>query len=248
MYVFVLVSSLVKYASHWDKLSFNLRITTYFEEKLCQIPEIFRLLDFQSWKMKLFEVVLLLFVKRGCVTYRNIFAFGWPSRTKLKVKKQRKHKNFRSEDFRKFRFKYEIREKVCFWKSNPMIWRKIWRCEFQNSEVLCSHSKTVVSKPLKMAFNKNPWMVESIESFSFYCCPECVFRSKEETFFQAHALQNHSQSTSLFHNYGGDHVILTGCQMTNLVSNFECLFWFTIMAFPVVEFSRQGYKVRKVFG
>ena len=111
---------------------------------------------------------------------------------------------------------------MCVWKSNPMI----WRCEFQNSEGLFSDSKTVVSKPLKMAFNKNPWMVESIESFSFYCCPECVFRSKEETFFQAHALQNHSQSTSLFHNYGGDHVILTGCQMTNLVSNFECLFWF----------------------
>ena len=75
-----------------------------------------------------------------------------------------------------------------------------------------------------MAFNKNPWMVESIESFSFYCCPECVFRSKEETFFQAHALQNHSQSTSLFHNYGGDHVILTGRQMMNLVSNVEWLF------------------------
>ena len=89
---------------------------------------------------------------------------------------------------------------------------------------LISDSKTVVSKTFKMAFNKNPWMVESIESFSFYCCPECVFRSKEETFFQAHALQNHSQSTSLFHNYGGDHVILTGCQMTNLVSNVEWLF------------------------
>ena len=60
-----------------------------------------------------------------------------------------------------------------------------------------------------MAFNKNPWMVESIESFSFYCCPECVFRSKEETFFQAHALQNHSQSTSLFHNYD------TKCEMSD---------------------------------
>ena len=52
-----------------------------------------------------------------------------------------------------------------------------------------------------MAFNKNPWLVESIEAFSYYCCPECVFRTKEESFFQTHALQNHSQSTSLFHHY-----------------------------------------------
>ena len=161
---------------------------------------------------------------RGCVTieiYLRSAGPAQPSRTKLKVKKQRKHKNFKSEDFRKFRFKYEIREKVCVWKSNPMIWRKIWRCEFQNSEVLISDSKTIVLKTFKMAFNKNPWMVESIESFSFYCCPECVFRSKEETFFQAHALQNHSQSTSLFHNYGGDHVILTGwCWILNVCFDF----------------------------
>ena len=44
----------------------------------------------------------------------------------------------------------------------------------------------------------NPWLVENIEAFSFYCCPECVFRSKEETFFQAHALQNHKESKSFF--------------------------------------------------
>ena len=44
----------------------------------------------------------------------------------------------------------------------------------------------------------NPWLVDSIEAFSFYCCPECVFRSKEEDYFQAHALQNHVLSRSLF--------------------------------------------------
>ena len=47
----------------------------------------------------------------------------------------------------------------------------------------------------------NPWLVESIEAFSFYCCPECVFRSKDESNFQRHALQTHSQSNSLFNNY-----------------------------------------------
>ena len=44
----------------------------------------------------------------------------------------------------------------------------------------------------------NPWLVENIEAFSFYCCPECVFRSKEENFFQAHALQNHPKSKLFF--------------------------------------------------
>ena len=44
----------------------------------------------------------------------------------------------------------------------------------------------------------NPWLVENIEAFSFYCCPECVFRSKEENFFQAHALQNHPNSKLFF--------------------------------------------------
>ena len=44
----------------------------------------------------------------------------------------------------------------------------------------------------------NPWHVESIEAFNFYCCPECVYRSKEEFYFQAHALQNHTQSRTFF--------------------------------------------------
>jgi len=45
----------------------------------------------------------------------------------------------------------------------------------------------------------NPWLVENMEAFSFYCCPECVFRSKDPSFFQLHALQNHAQSKSFFH-------------------------------------------------
>jgi len=44
----------------------------------------------------------------------------------------------------------------------------------------------------------NPWSVDSIESFSFYCCPECIFRSKEEDFFQIHAIENHVQSKAFF--------------------------------------------------
>ncbi len=48
----------------------------------------------------------------------------------------------------------------------------------------------------------NPWLVESIDAFTFICCPECVYRSKEVNNFQAHALQNHPQSIALFHDHG----------------------------------------------
>ena len=37
----------------------------------------------------------------------------------------------------------------------------------------------------------NPWMVPSLNEFTFLCCPECVFRSKIATSFQTHAIQNH---------------------------------------------------------
>ena len=44
----------------------------------------------------------------------------------------------------------------------------------------------------------NPWLVESIESFSFLKCPECKFDTKEEYFFQVHATENHPLSFVLF--------------------------------------------------
>ena len=46
--------------------------------------------------------------------------------------------------------------------------------------------------------SKNPWLVSCIDSFNFLCCPECVYRSKEETTFQVHALQNHPRSQVFF--------------------------------------------------
>ena len=46
----------------------------------------------------------------------------------------------------------------------------------------------------------NPWLVDTIEAFSFYCCPECTFKSNKPIFFQNHALKNHDLSKSLFDN------------------------------------------------
>ena len=48
----------------------------------------------------------------------------------------------------------------------------------------------------------NPWYVESIEDFTFICCPECSYKSKTETKFQIHALENHPQCLVFF--YEGD--------------------------------------------
>ena len=52
----------------------------------------------------------------------------------------------------------------------------------------------------------NPWLVESIEAFSFYCCPECVFKSHEKTSFYAHAIQNHPKSEAFFNSEYKNHL------------------------------------------
>ena len=44
----------------------------------------------------------------------------------------------------------------------------------------------------------NPWAVTCIDSFNFLCCPECVYRSKDESAFEAHAVQNHPKSLGFF--------------------------------------------------
>ena len=52
----------------------------------------------------------------------------------------------------------------------------------------------------------NPWLVDTIEAFSFYCCPECTFKSNRPIFFQNHALQNHDLSKSLFDDTNLDEI------------------------------------------
>ena len=37
----------------------------------------------------------------------------------------------------------------------------------------------------------NPWNVDGLSHFTFYCCPECAFKSKVDLDFQTHALINH---------------------------------------------------------
>jgi hypothetical protein len=45
---------------------------------------------------------------------------------------------------------------------------------------------------------ENPWLVDSIQAFSFLNCPECSFKAQDKNFFQGHALQNHPLSFEFF--------------------------------------------------
>ena len=49
-----------------------------------------------------------------------------------------------------------------------------------------------------MTTSYNPWTVNSVHEFWFLNCPECHFNTKEEEFFQAHAIENHPASLILF--------------------------------------------------
>ena len=46
--------------------------------------------------------------------------------------------------------------------------------------------------------HRNPWKVESIQDFSCLKCPECIFFTKEENYFENHAIANHPLSSILF--------------------------------------------------
>jgi hypothetical protein len=49
----------------------------------------------------------------------------------------------------------------------------------------------------------NPWDAKSIQAFSFYCCPECVYRSKSEVDFQCHATFNHPEAKEFLERLEG---------------------------------------------
>ena len=68
----------------------------------------------------------------------------------------------------------------------------------------------------------NPWEVHSIDDFNYFCCPECVFRSKEDISFQAHALQNHELSKTFFNNVEQGY-LLRGHSTTTLANSYHIL-------------------------
>lgn len=55
----------------------------------------------------------------------------------------------------------------------------------------------------------NPWQAESLQDFSFLCCPECVFRTQAEIEFQSHALITHPESRRFFNKLEGKSVSMS---------------------------------------
>ena len=55
-----------------------------------------------------------------------------------------------------------------------------------------------VGKKLMNTLDKNPWKVKSIQDFSCLKCPECVFFTKDQNYFEDHAIANHPLSAILF--------------------------------------------------
>ena len=44
----------------------------------------------------------------------------------------------------------------------------------------------------------NPWVVDSVDAFLFWKCPECTFDTNIEDNFETHAVENHPLSFVLF--------------------------------------------------
>ena len=44
----------------------------------------------------------------------------------------------------------------------------------------------------------NPWQVDDIAEFSFFCCPECAYKAKTVPDFQVHAMVNHPDAKDFF--------------------------------------------------
>ena len=44
----------------------------------------------------------------------------------------------------------------------------------------------------------DPWEVESVEDFLYYCCPECPEKFQAKNDFKIHAMENHERAHGLF--------------------------------------------------
>ena len=63
---------------------------------------------------------------------------------------------------------------------------------------ILKHKFNLPSYNFDFQMEENPWQVDSVQAFSFLKCPECIFDTQEEDFFQIHAIENHPLSFVLF--------------------------------------------------
>ena len=80
------------------------------------------------------------------------------------------------------------------------------------------------------AYQKNPWLVENIDDFNFWCCPECAYKSKDRNVFKSHALENHPKSTVLFSESDttAENVEKTSKNESEILKEVEGTYFFTI--------------------
>ena len=49
-----------------------------------------------------------------------------------------------------------------------------------------------------MVNDANPWEVDAVTAFSYFCCPECEFKTKTVPSFLSHAHENHPRSKTFY--------------------------------------------------
>ena len=67
---------------------------------------------------------------------------------------------------------------------------------------LATHCFDDLHNQNNFSIQSNPWQVDDIGIFSFFCCPECNYRGKTVPDFQVHAIINHPNSKDFFERYG----------------------------------------------
>ena len=67
----------------------------------------------------------------------------------------------------------------------------------------------------------NPWLVNFLEDFLFYCCPECDFKHDEKSSFMSHAVVQHPLSRTIVGNLGSknnnSHKVKSDCDKTVII-------------------------------
>ena len=92
-------------------------------------------------------------------------------------------------------------------RKNDQQWIKDRRTDLneiydvENLYMLSKRKQTgdeTVGKILMNTLDENPWNVKSVMDFSCLKCPECVFFTKDQNYFEDHAIAKHPLSAILF--------------------------------------------------
>ena len=79
-----------------------------------------------------------------------------------------------------------------------------------------------------MVDENNPWLVNNLDDFLYYCCPECGLKDKSKEIFLQHALETHpnaknslSKKTKLVKHEPFDDDQVLGAEEPELFEKFD---------------------------